>query len=282
MTLIATTLASGPGWTASEVVCSAGPTDRSFEEQHTHVAVAVVLRGTFQYRSSRGTAMLVPGAVLLGNPGDGFECSHQHSIGDRCLAFHFDPAFHENLIAGVRNVTRSRFECASLAPRQTDPALLACADHGVEAPQRLEELAHELVACVALAGTGHRGASFRTGRMAPRGAARVHDLVHWMEASPQVSPSLAELAQRASLSPCHLLREFKRVTGTTPYQFSLALRMRQAARSLRQGNSSVLDVALDAGFNDASDFNRRFRQMFGMTPSNYRRASDARTAALPY
>src|SRR5271157_3579587 len=81
-------LASGPGWRVKDVTCSAGPHDRPFEEQHDLVCVAAVTRGTFQYRTPNGRATLVPGALMLGNPGACFECGHKHGVGDRCLSFH--------------------------------------------------------------------------------------------------------------------------------------------------------------------------------------------------
>src|SRR5215472_18115363 len=71
-------LASGPGWRVEDVVCFAGPRDRPFEEQHSAVCVSAVTRGTFQYRSPDGRTTLVPGALMLGNPGACFECGHEH------------------------------------------------------------------------------------------------------------------------------------------------------------------------------------------------------------
>jgi len=62
-------LASGPGWRVEDVICSAGPDDPRFEEQHGSVCVAAVTRGTFEYRTPDGRATLVPGALMLGNPG---------------------------------------------------------------------------------------------------------------------------------------------------------------------------------------------------------------------
>ena len=66
-------LASGPGWRVEDVVCSAGPHDRPFEEQHDLVCVAAVTRGTFEYRPPDGRTTLVLGALMLGNPGACFQ-----------------------------------------------------------------------------------------------------------------------------------------------------------------------------------------------------------------
>jgi AraC family transcriptional regulator len=81
MPLTSLLLASGTGWRVDDVVCSSGPHDRPFEERHDAVCVAAVTHGTFQYRSTLGSAVLAPGALLLGNQHHSFECSHEH--GDR-------------------------------------------------------------------------------------------------------------------------------------------------------------------------------------------------------
>ena len=80
-------LAEGNGWTVEDVICTAGPRDRSFEEKHSRVSIAIVAAGTFQYRSTTGRELMTLGSLMLGKPGQSFECGHEHSAGDRCLSF---------------------------------------------------------------------------------------------------------------------------------------------------------------------------------------------------
>src|SRR5690349_10623879 len=101
MAITSTTLASGPGWRVLDVCCTTGPADPVFEEQHGSYCLAAVVSGTFQYRSSTGRALLAPGAVLLGNQGQCFECGHAHGRGDRCVSVHFEAACWEDLVAAV-------------------------------------------------------------------------------------------------------------------------------------------------------------------------------------
>jgi len=68
-------LASGSGWRVHDMVCTCGPHDRPFEEQHDAACVAAVTGGTFQYRSTHGSAVLAPGAVLLGNDRHYYLCT---------------------------------------------------------------------------------------------------------------------------------------------------------------------------------------------------------------
>jgi AraC-like DNA-binding protein len=56
----------------------------------------------------------------------------------------------------------------------------------------------------------------------------------------------------------------------TPYQFILRTRLHRAAVRLVQSNDKISTIALDAGFNDLSTFNRRFRLVMGASPRAYR------------
>ncbi len=82
--------------------------------------------------------------------------------------------------------------------------------------------------------------------------------------------SLAALADQAGLSVFHLHRVFSAVTGETPKQFTLRLRLARAAAMLLTTGDSVLDVALACGFQSHEVFCRAFRKRFSMTPSAYR------------
>lgn len=89
--------------------------------------------------------------------------------------------------------------------------------------------------------------------------------------------SLSELADGTATSPYHFLRTFRHVAGMTPYQFLLRTRLHRAAVRLRISNEAISTIAFDAGFNDLSTFNRRFRREMGEAPGAYRsrRGSDA-------
>jgi AraC family transcriptional regulator len=264
------TLAHGDGWSVADVICTSGPGDRSFEEQHGHYAIAVVVAGTFNYRSSLGVGVMTPGALMLGNPGQCYECGHQHGRGDRCVAFWYAPEYFERLAAGISarggglNFRRPRIPALRLfAP------LVARAASGVLAPDGVpwEEIGVNLAALAA--GASATGSSVDA-RMPLNAEARVTRAVRLIERHPDARLPLARLARESGLSPYHFLRTFERLIGVTPHQFVLRTRLRQAALRLTDGPGGVLDIALDCGFADVSNFNRAFRAEFGMSPSRYR------------
>jgi AraC family transcriptional regulator len=94
-------LARGDGWSVNDVICTSGPDDRPFEELFCGVSIAIVVAGTFQYRTVTGRELMTPGSLLPGNPGQRFECGHEHGTGDRCIAFRFAPDYFERIAADL-------------------------------------------------------------------------------------------------------------------------------------------------------------------------------------
>lgn len=82
--------------------------------------------------------------------------------------------------------------------------------------------------------------------------------------------SLEALATSAGWSPFHFHRAFRRVTGETPKQYTLRLRLERAAARLAAGRDPVLAVAAAEGFASHEVFTRAFRRRFGCTPTAYR------------
>ncbi|HEV8356766.1 MAG TPA: AraC family transcriptional regulator [Gemmatimonadales bacterium] len=262
-------LAQGEGWSVKDVLCTSGPGDRPFEELHKRVAIAVVVAGSFGYRCPSGRGLMTPGSWLLGNAGERFECGHEHAAGDRCVAFHYAPDWFERLAAdaGAPRGAR-RFRAPRVPPLREASALVARAAAGLAGAglARWEELALEVAgAALRLAGD----APADRGAVPAAVAARITERVRAIERRPDAPWTLARLAGDAGQSPFHFLRMFRRVTGVTPHQFILRARLREAAARLRGGEAKIIEVALDAGFGDVSNFNRAFRAEFGVPPRTY-------------
>ena len=92
----------------------------------------------------------------------------------------------------------------------------------------------------------------------------------------QQMPSLATLAQHAGLSPWHLHRVFKTVTGLTPKAYAAAHRAQRVKAGLRKG-ATVTEAIYAAGYNSSARFYEQSNAVLGMTPSRYR-AGGADTA----
>jgi AraC family transcriptional regulator len=82
---------------------------------------------------------------------------------------------------------------------------------------------------------------------------------------------VSDLASLVGLSQFHFIRAFKNSVGLSPYQYVLSERISVAKEMLSKRDLSIADVALAVGFSDASQLNRVFRKLIGVTPTVYRR-----------
>lgn len=82
--------------------------------------------------------------------------------------------------------------------------------------------------------------------------------------------SLAELARHAGTSASTFQRAFSRLVGESPKQFTRRLQLESAALALITSDRSVLDVALDAGFESHEGFTRAFTTHFELPPKDFR------------
>jgi len=263
------TFAVGNEWSVADVVCTCGPGDRPFEEQHAEHAVALVVAGTFQHRTRAGSCSLTPGAFMFGNAGDAFECSHDHGHGDRCVSFWFDPGLLEEVAGDAGLSGPVRFPQPGLPPHRETADLAARISAAALAPGAVcwEELAL-VVAARSLASAHHTVNPFAR-VPSPADQARVLDAVHHIGDAPADRWPLVRLAREAGLSTFHFLRTFESVTGVTPHQYVRRTRLRRAATQLLLGQTRIIDVALDAGFDEASSFTRAFRLEFGCAPRTF-------------
>ncbi len=104
--------------------------------------------------------------------------------------------------------------------------------------------------------------------LAAQHAATVAALCRVIEAAEQ-APSLAELAQHAGMSPWHVHRVFKSITGLTPRGYASAQRARRVRDQLASGGT-VTNALYGAGYNSGGRFYAQADRVLGMTPTRFR------------
>jgi AraC-like DNA-binding protein len=100
-----------------------------------------------------------------------------------------------------------------------------------------------------------------------RSLAEATDYIH---AHVRESLSVSEIARRVGLSLDRMEREFSAVFGMGPRDYISKARFEVAVERLAS-NESIAEVAHSCGYSDQSAFTRRFKQMTGMSPTEYRR-----------
>ncbi|TXG34679.1 AraC family transcriptional regulator [Seonamhaeicola maritimus] len=81
--------------------------------------------------------------------------------------------------------------------------------------------------------------------------------------------TLEDVAQVATMTTNSFCRFFKRMTNKSFTEFLNEVRIRHASRLLVQNNLSIAEVGYTVGFNTPTNFNKRFKQIMGCTPSRF-------------
>lgn len=83
--------------------------------------------------------------------------------------------------------------------------------------------------------------------------------------------SLDDLAETVSLSKSSVLNIFHKNIHTSPIDYLIHYRLKQAAKPLVTTRISVSEIARETGFENTGYFCRKFKEMFQMTPGEYRK-----------
>ena len=82
---------------------------------------------------------------------------------------------------------------------------------------------------------------------------------------------LSDVARECGLSTSHFARSFKISFGISTHQCLIQHRIERAKQLMSQTSMSLIDVAIQSGFNDQAAFTRTFHQFAGMSPGRWRR-----------
>jgi AraC-like DNA-binding protein len=84
--------------------------------------------------------------------------------------------------------------------------------------------------------------------------------------------SLADISDAMDVSPYHLCRVFRELTGVPVHRYRDQLRLRASLEMIAERNLTLLDVALTLGYSSEAHFSDAFRRAFGMRPGAFRRS----------
>lgn len=101
-------------------------------------------------------------------------------------------------------------------------------------------------------------------------AKRMLEVIAYIQTHLDEDIRLDQLADIACFSSCHFHRIFTGMMGQTLKRYIRSLKLERAALDLIKTDRSVLDIALDAGYETHESFTRAFSTMFGIPPQQFR------------
>ena len=115
---------------------------------------------------------------------------------------------------------------------------------------------------------GDTSANDQLSQQSPRAVARMCDFI---AANFLQEIDSADISLSANLHPKYAMSVFKKSTGMTLNSYLSLLRLSYAQAMLLKDEVNVLQVAMESGFGSLSAFNKSFRNIAGMSPSDFRR-----------
>lgn len=99
----------------------------------------------------------------------------------------------------------------------------------------------------------------------------IYNALGFIEENFKEEISVNDVASAVGLSADYLSRQFKQFTGMTTIEYINSFRFAKAVEMLKKPGISVSVVASEVGFNDPCYFTRQFKNLMGVTPSEYRK-----------
>jgi len=235
---------------------------------HEHYVIGFIERGNRNLKVRKTCHYIVPGNLLLFNPGENHSCESRDDqpLDYRCINIQPDVmARAAQEIFGI--ACQPMFEQpvayqSDLIPELRElHSMILQGENGVRKEERFYFLLEQLLREYAATSGAEEAEPLR---------AEVQAVCDYMTAHASEQISLDTLGRIAGLSKYHLLRAFTKETGITPYSYLEAIRINRAKMLLRDGTSPT-DAALTVGFSDQSHMTNAFKRFIGLTPGQYRR-----------
>jgi AraC-like DNA-binding protein len=258
--------------TVRDTYCNGSCRHQSEEECTTTTQLVFPYRGVYVRHLGREQAVAEANQVLFFNATEGYRVSHPVSGGDASLTLVISESMLRELAppSFLRHSATLAFRQQRLRIDARTQALVALLRHSlrqrIAEPLEAETLALTLVRRALGPRTAHpTGASV--------GRQFLVDRVKLVLASDLARRwTLADIAAEVRGSPVYLTQVFQQVEGLPLYRYQLRLRLARALDLLPQYDD-LTALSLELGFSSHSHFSAAFRQVYGRSPSQFKRTA---------
>lgn len=241
--------------------------DRAVDRRYAFHSIGAVVDGEFDYAARAGRVTAGRGAVIFGTGAEDFTVWMHGSKKVHRSVIAVDPRLVAEVAADC-GVDDERFPAEVLPPSRATLSMYGLIRRIAASTADQTEAVIQLLAAAYTTRTVRYRAEAEQ-----RARRRVSEVVRDLQHRYTEAVTLEQMAEAANLSRYHFIRVFQSLTGETPRQHLIGIRLRAAADRLIETREPITQLALRVGFNDISHFNLAFRQAFGMSPRAWRRAA---------
>jgi AraC-like DNA-binding protein len=257
--------------TIRDVTCSGTCRHKSPTECASATHLVFPYRGVFVRHVGGVHTVAEANQLVFFNDAQEYAVSHPVGGGDACLSISIDQELLRELSPGeqLADGAATVFRAARRAIDPRAQALVALLRHGLT-QGTIETLeAETLVLTLVRRSLGERTSHAPTSSY---GRQKLVDRTKLLLATdPTRRWTLAGIACEIGVSPVYLTQVFAQVEGIPLYRYQLRLRLARALDLLADGDD-LTSLGLHLGFSSHSHFSAAFRQLYGRTPAEFRRA----------
>ncbi|KJZ15316.1 AraC family transcriptional regulator [Marinomonas sp. S3726] len=111
---------------------------------------------------------------------------------------------------------------------------------------------------------------------------KINTVVDYVSQNYNKDICLSDAASLIGMSDSHFSRFFKKATGNRFIEFVNRVRISRACSLLSDTDQQITNICFLVGFNSVANFNRRFHELKGVTPRDFRSQSHNHDEAIPY
>lgn len=271
-------LYSSDYYTINDFRCICQECNRSKTEYTAQFSICFIRSGNFSYNIFRNSLDAYTGFALVNKPGYEYTVTHPAMLPDECTVIRFTPALYDSIRneasgdAGYffrNDDLQSVLVRLSPATEYLHTLLLQQVSTGQCSRLETDTRVLELLRQVLLGFTGIDKPDSITGRLKKNHLETIAKAKMYMTQNLAQDISLESLSVHCYISPFHFSRIFRTITGCSPHQYLLQVRLKHAELLLQTGKP-VADSAFLSGFNSIEHFSAAFKKKYRVSPSAYR------------
>ena len=183
--------------------------------------------------------------------------------------------FDENVKTKIKALDHRRYDFPGVVNEKEHPQIVAIVDAIFSecenvSPDRDEVLAGLILSLLTL----HSRLMIPTKKTYDSSAMmkRISPAISYMNNHYGETVTIDKLCELCFVSPATLRRDFMACSGKSPAEYLHSVRVKNAAAMLANTDKKIIDISAEVGYPTVSSFNRKFSELYGVSPREYRKS----------
>jgi len=249
-------------------------------EYNSSFCISFIRKGFFEYRVFRSDYEMHVGRILLSKPGYEHRTRHINNHPDITTLFDFKTSFFEEIKQQYHSsagwfLSNNDLHAMMYATSMETGYLYSHILQQIQSKQLnalyIDEMVMQLLDQVLRTMNNSKDLPVLEDRFKQLHLGTIEKAIEYLHLHFSENISLHQLSQYCYVSPFHFSRLFKKVLGIPPHKYLLGIRLQHARFLLTSSSKSITDIAFGSGFQSIEHFATRYKQQFGISPTQQRK-----------